>query len=51
MPTLRTLFALRPTIKTDSGRMVEKMRDRAGYTATLLNVRAKPQRDSRKPRL
>jgi hypothetical protein len=51
MTTLRRFRALpRPVTTSDAGRLVAKMRDRAGHDATILAVRSKPQADRRKPR-
>jgi hypothetical protein len=50
--TLRTLFAsTTTTTKSNSERLVERMRNKAGQDATMLTVRARPQTDPRKPRL
>jgi hypothetical protein len=52
MTTLRRFRALPVTVKSaDTIGMVEKIRSRAGLDATMLTVRAKPQTNSRKPRL
>jgi hypothetical protein len=40
------------TVKSaDKIGLVERMRDKAGHLATVLTIRARPQMDSRKPRL